>query len=173
MIQVKTASLLEINYFYLVESNSVTQILQVSSNSSWMVMLNITEQMICTSNAWFDDLQIKSGMSHNILQLNRSKIERLEVTIQRLLELETGDQATNLGVVIDSVVNLQSHIKTAAKSALYHLYHKSWTNVHKIAETLSSFKSKVSNDASGTLISIFYVYVYNSDDDIWQKIIVH
>lgn len=75
--------------------------------------------------------QINNWMSHNFLQLNNNKTEvlifgpkkdRLNISNQlKLVQLETTDQARNLGVIMDSDLNLQGHIKAITKSAFYHL----------------------------------------------------
>ena len=50
------------------------------------------------------------------------KEERLKVSTQlQKAKLETSNKARNLGVVLDSDLNLSSHIKTVVKSAYYHL----------------------------------------------------
>ena len=70
-------------------------------------------------------------MCQNFLQLNKDKTEvivfgakkeRLNVSAQlQSVMLKTTNQARNLGVVMDSDLNLNSHIKTITKSAYYHL----------------------------------------------------
>lgn len=70
-------------------------------------------------------------MCRNYLQLNkdetevtvfRATAERLKVSTQlQSVMLKTTDQARNLGVVMDSDLNLNNHMKTITKSAYYHL----------------------------------------------------
>lgn len=75
--------------------------------------------------------QVNQWMSQNFLQLNAEKTEvmvfgpkntRLEVCSQLdSMTLKATNQARNLGVVMDSDLNLNSHIKTITKSAYFHL----------------------------------------------------
>lgn len=75
--------------------------------------------------------QINDWMNQNFLQLNKEKTEiivfgakeeRLKVSTQlQMVMLKTTNQARNLGVVMDSDLNFNSHIKTVTKSAYYHL----------------------------------------------------
>lgn len=75
--------------------------------------------------------QVNQWMSQNFLQLNAEKTEvivfgpkntRLEVCSQlNSMTLKATDQARNLGVVMDSDLNFNSHIKTITKSAYFHL----------------------------------------------------
>ncbi|XP_068571421.1 uncharacterized protein [Cebidichthys violaceus] len=75
--------------------------------------------------------QINNWMCQNFLQLNKDKTEvivfgtkdeRLKVSAQlQSLMLKTTNKARNLGVFMDSDLNLNSHIKTITKSAYYHL----------------------------------------------------
>ena len=70
-------------------------------------------------------------MCQNFLQLNKDKTEvivfgakeeRLKVSTQlQSVMLKTTNQARNLGVVMDSDLNFNIHIKTITKSAYYHL----------------------------------------------------
>ncbi|XP_032872790.1 uncharacterized protein LOC116970201, partial [Amblyraja radiata] len=75
--------------------------------------------------------QINDWMNQNFLQLNKEKTEiivfgakeeQLKVSTQlQMVMLKTTNQARNLGVVMDSDLNFNSHIKTVTKSAHYHL----------------------------------------------------
>ena len=75
--------------------------------------------------------QINYWMHQSFLQLNRDKTEvivfgakdeRLKVSSQlHSVMLKTTNQARNLGVIMDSDLNFNSHIKTITKSAYYHL----------------------------------------------------
>ena len=75
--------------------------------------------------------QINDWMHQSFLQLNRDKTEvivfgakdeRLKVSTQlQSVMLKTTNQARNLGVIMDSDLNFNSHIKTITKSAYYHL----------------------------------------------------
>ena len=70
-------------------------------------------------------------MCQNFLQLNTDKTEivvfgpkeqRSKVTAHlESMTLKPTNQARNLGVVLDSDLNFNSHIKTITKSAYYHL----------------------------------------------------
>ncbi len=81
-------------------------------------------------------------MCQNFLQLNKDKTEvivfgakeeRLRVSTQlQSVMLKATDQARNLGVVMDSDLNLNNHIKTTTKSAYYHL-----KNISRIKTLLS------------------------------------
>ncbi len=86
-------------------------------------------------------------MTENFLQLNRDKTEififgaqaQKQRTAAHLnsLSLESKSQARNLGVIIDSDLNFQSHINHITRSAFYHL-----KNISKFRGFLSKSDSK-------------------------------
>ncbi|XP_041638364.1 uncharacterized protein LOC121506616, partial [Cheilinus undulatus] len=77
---------------------------------------------------------IKAWMTSNQLKLNSSKTELMVVAPKALLQ-KVGDlmldvdgtsicpssEVRNLGVILDSTLSFQSHIKSVTKSAFYHL----------------------------------------------------
>jgi hypothetical protein len=75
--------------------------------------------------------QINSWMRQNFLQLNKDKTEiivfgandkRSKVSAYLdSLSLQTKNQVRNLGVILDSDLNFNSHINSITKSAYYHL----------------------------------------------------
>ena len=75
--------------------------------------------------------QISDWMCQNFIQLRKDKTEvivfgakeeRLKVSTQlQSIMLKTTNQARNLGVVMDSDLNFNSHINKITKSAFYHL----------------------------------------------------
>ena len=75
--------------------------------------------------------QSNHWMSHNFLQINKHKTEIIvfgkkeeRYRIAYILEkkgLKTKDMVGNLGVLIDSDLNFNSHMKAITKSAFYHL----------------------------------------------------
>lgn len=75
--------------------------------------------------------QVKEWMNQNFLQLNEEKTEVIvfgnkekRVAVSKHLEslaLETKDQVRNLGVLIDSDLTFNNHIKSVTKSAFYQL----------------------------------------------------
>uniref|UniRef100_A0A3B3CIL0 Reverse transcriptase domain-containing protein n=1 Tax=Oryzias melastigma TaxID=30732 RepID=A0A3B3CIL0_ORYME len=85
---------------------------------------------------------INDWMCHNLLQLNKNKTEvivfgakekRLDVTTElQSIQLKTTNQARNLGVVIDTDLNFDKHIKAVTKSAYYHL-----KNISRIKDLMS------------------------------------
>ena len=70
-------------------------------------------------------------MCQNFLQLNKdkteemvfgAKAERIKVSAElQSAMFKTTDKARNLGLVMDSDLSFNSHIKTVTKSAYYHL----------------------------------------------------
>ena len=85
---------------------------------------------------------INVWMSRNFLKLNQDKTEVLIIgnktdreklsTHLKSLSLNTTDEARNLGVVLDSDLNFESHIKSITKSSFYHL-----RNIAKVKPFLS------------------------------------
>uniref|UniRef100_A0A3B3B5V6 Reverse transcriptase domain-containing protein n=1 Tax=Oryzias melastigma TaxID=30732 RepID=A0A3B3B5V6_ORYME len=85
---------------------------------------------------------INDWMCHNLLQLNKNKTEvivfgakekRLDVTTElQSIQLKTTNQARNLGVVIDTDLHFDKHIKAVTKSAYYHL-----KNISRIKDLMS------------------------------------
>uniref|UniRef100_A0A3B3DKG4 Reverse transcriptase domain-containing protein n=1 Tax=Oryzias melastigma TaxID=30732 RepID=A0A3B3DKG4_ORYME len=85
---------------------------------------------------------INDWMCHNLLQLNKNKTEvivfgakekRLDVTTElQSIQLKTTNQARNLGVVIDTDLKFDKHIKAVTKSAYYHL-----KNISRIKDLMS------------------------------------
>ena len=75
--------------------------------------------------------QVKNWMNQNFLQLNQEKTEVIvfgnkekRVTVSKQLEslsLETKDLVRNLGVLIDSDLTFNSHIRSITKTAFYQL----------------------------------------------------
>ncbi|MDG2555425.1 reverse transcriptase domain-containing protein, partial [Vibrio parahaemolyticus] len=86
--------------------------------------------------------EINTWMCQNFLQLNTEKTEivvfgpkeQRSIVSAHLdaMTLKPTNQARNLGVVLDSDLNFNSHIKTITKSAYYHL-----KNIARIKEFLS------------------------------------
>ena len=81
-------------------------------------------------------------MCQNFLQLNKDKTEVMvfgvkaeHITVSAELQsamFKTTDKARNLGVVMDSDLSFNSHIKTMTKSAYYHL-----KNISRIKRLMS------------------------------------
>ena len=86
--------------------------------------------------------KISDWTCQNFLQLNKNKTEvivfgakekRSQVTTElQSIHLKTTNQARNLGVVMDSDLNLEKHIKAITKSAYYHL-----KNISRIKDLMS------------------------------------
>ena len=81
-------------------------------------------------------------MSHNFLQLNQDKTEVLIIGERaeraklsahlKTQEIDTKCQVKNLGVILDSDLNFENHIKNITKTSFYHL-----RNIAKVKPFLS------------------------------------
>ena len=96
--------------------------------------------------------EIKLWMTSNLLKLNTSKTELVVVASKALLQrvgellldvdgctISPSTEVHNLGVILDSTLSFQLHIKSIIKSAFYHLRNISrlWPSLFEpVAETL-------------------------------------
>ena len=100
--------------------------------------------------------EIKHWMTTNLLKLNSKKTELLVVATPALLK-KVGDivllvdgvsicpspEVRNLGVILDSTLSFQSHIKSMTKSAFFHL------------RNISRLRPYLSDSVTETLIHAF------------------
>ena len=100
--------------------------------------------------------EIKAWMTTNLLKLNSAKTELMVVAPKALLQ-KVGDclllvdgssispspEVRNLGVILDSTLSYQSHIKSITKSAFYHL------------KNISRLRPSLSDSVAETLIHAF------------------
>ena len=101
---------------------------------------------------------IKLWMTSNLLKLNTNKTELMVVASKALLQ-KVGDllldvdgctvspstEVHNLGIILDSMLSFQSHIKSITKSALYHL------------KNISRLRPSLSEPVAETLIHAFII----------------
>ena len=89
--------------------------------------------------------EIKTWMTTNLLKLNSSKTELMVVAPKPLLQkvghllldvdgssITPSQEVRNLGIILDSTLSYQSHIKSITKSAFYHL-----KNISRLRPSLS------------------------------------
>ena len=105
---------------------------------------------------------IKLWMTSNLLKLNTNKTELMVVASKALLQ-KVGDllldvdgctispstEVRNLGVILDSTLSFQSHIKSITKSAFYHL------------KNISRLRPSLSEPVAETLIHAFITSFLN------------
>ena len=112
--------------------------------------------------------QINAWMTQNFLQLNKDKTEiivfgapdqRSKVNAKLAsLSLQTKNQVRNLGVILDSDLNFNSHINSITKSAYYHLKNiarmRGFMSKHDLEKLIHAFVSSRLDYCNGLLTGL-------------------